>query len=56
MGGGLTEMVVGVVIFITGAIEIIEELIVFVGYKVSKLKLFGVVVTGRVKKSVKVVG
>ena len=56
LGGGLTKMVVGVVVFVTGAIEIIKELVVFMGYKASKLKMFGVTVAEKVGKSVKVVG
>jgi len=56
LGGGLTEMVVGVVALVAGAIEIAEELVVFVGYKASELELFRVAVAGRVGKSVKVVG
>ena len=47
--------VVGVVILVTGAIEIrhkiIEELIVFIQYKVSKLKVSRVaVIVGRVNR------
>ena len=56
LGSGLTEMVVGVVIFVVGAIEIVEELIVFMGYKASKLEVFRVAVTRRVGKSIKLVG
>ena len=56
LGGGLTEIIVEIVALIAGAIEIIEELIVFMGYKASKLELFGVTVAGRVRKSIKVVG
>ena len=45
---GLVKMVVGVVVLVAGVIEIgckiIEELVVFVWYKVSKLKVSGVVV------------
>ena len=43
------------VAFITSAIEIIEELIVFIKYKASKLEIFGVIITKKVGKSVKVV-
>ena len=52
-----TEIVVGVVVFIINTIKIIEELIVFIGYKASKLEVFKVViaVTKRVKKSVEVI-
>ena len=56
LGNGLTEMVVRVVIFITSAIEIIKELIVFIRYKASKLEVFRVTVTGKIGKSIKVVG
>jgi hypothetical protein len=55
LGGGLTKIVVGVVILIAGAIKIIEELVVFIGYKASKLEVFRVAVTRRVRKSIKVV-
>jgi hypothetical protein len=56
VAGGSTEMVVGVVALVAGAIEIVEELVVFVGYKASELEVFGVAVAGRVGKSVEVVG
>ena len=36
LGGGLTKIVVGVVVLVAGAIKIIEELVVFIGYKASK--------------------
>ena len=57
LGSGLTEIVIGVVALVTNAIKIVEELVVFIRYKVSKLKVFGVVVavTKRVRKSVKVI-
>jgi hypothetical protein len=55
LGGGLAKMVIGVVIFITSAIEIIKELIVFIRYKASKLEVFRVAVTEKVGKSIKVV-
>ena len=48
------------VIFIANTIKIIKELVVFIGYKVSKLEVFkvavAVTVTKRVKKSIKIVG
>jgi hypothetical protein len=44
-----------VVILITSAIKIIEELIVFIGYKASKLEVFRVTITRRVRKSIKVI-
>ena len=60
LGSSLTEMVIEVIILITGAIEIIKELVVFIGYKASKLEVFGVAiavtVAKRVQKSIKVVG
>ena len=57
LGNSLTKIVIGVVVLITNAIKIIEELIVFIGYKASKLKVFRVTVaiTKRVGKSVKVI-
>ena len=50
-------MVIGVVILITSAIKIIEELVIFIGYKASKLKVFGVAVAvaKRVRKGVEIV-
>ena len=60
LGGGSTEMVVGVVALVAGAIEIVEELVVFVGYKASELEVFGVAVAvavaERVGKGVEIVG
>jgi len=56
LGGALTKMVVGVIVLIAGAIKIVEELVVFIGYKASKLEVFGVTIAGRVGKSVEVVG
>ena len=56
LGGSLAKIVVGVVIFITSTIEIVEELIVFIKYKASELEVFGVVIARKVGKSVKVVG
>ena len=52
-----TEIVVEVVVLITNTIKIIKELIIFIGYKVSKLEVFGVTiaVTGRVGKSIKII-
>ena len=56
LGGGSTEIVVGVVVFVIGAIKIIEELIVFIRYKASELEVFGVIVAKKIRKSVEVVG
>jgi hypothetical protein len=55
LGGGLTEIVIGVIILITSAIEIIKELIVFIGYKASDLEVFRVAVAKRVKINIKVI-
>ena len=55
LGSGLTKIVVGVVILVAGAIKIVEELIVFIGYKASKLEVFRVAITRRVRKSIKVI-
>ena len=57
LGSSLTEMVIGVVVLIVSAIKIIEELIVFIGYKASELKVFGVAITiaKRAEKSVKII-
>ena len=43
------------VVLITSAIKIIEELIVFIGYKASKLEVFRVTITRKVGKSIKVI-
>ena len=62
LGSGSTEIVIGVVTLIANTIEIIEELIVFIGYKASKLEVFkvtiavAVTVAKRVRKSIEVVG
>ena len=59
LGSNSTEIVIGVVALVTSTIKIVEELIVFIGYKASKLEVFGVTVTiaitKRVGKSVKVI-
>ena len=55
LGSSLTKIVIGVVTLIAGAIKIIEELIVFIGYKASNLGVFRVTIARRVRKSVKVV-
>ena len=54
LGGGLTEVVVKIVAFVAGAIEVkhkvMEELVVFVWCEMSKLKMSEVaVVVKRVK-------
>ena len=57
LGSSLTEMVIEVVTLVASAIEIIEELIVFIGYKASKLEVFRVTiaVTKKVGKSVNII-
>ena len=57
LGNSSTEIVIRVVILITNTIKIMEELIVFIGYKVSELKVFKIIVTvaKRVGKSIKVI-
>ena len=55
LNSGSTEMVIGVIVLIISAIKIIKELVVFIKYKASKLEIFGVVITKKVGKSVKVV-
>ena len=57
LGNSSTEIVIRVVILITNTIKIMEELIVFIGYKASELKLFKVTVavTGRVRKGIKII-
>ena len=59
LGSSSTEIVIGVVVLITNAIKIVEELIVFIGYKAFKLEVFRVTVTvaitKRVKKGVKII-
>jgi hypothetical protein len=48
IGGGLTNIVIGVVALITSTIKIVKELMVFTRYKASKLKMFGVTIAKRV--------
>ena len=55
LGGGLTKMVIKVVAFVAGAIEIVKELVVFMGYKASELKVFGVTIAGQVGESVELI-
>ena len=54
-----TEIVIGVVTLITNTIKIVEELIIFIGYKASKLKVFrvtvAVTITKRVGKGVEII-
>jgi hypothetical protein len=45
LGNSSTKIVIGVVVFITSTIKIIEEFIVFIGYKASKLEVFRVTIT-----------
>jgi hypothetical protein len=55
LGSSLTKIVIGVVALIASAIKIIEELIVFIRYKASKLEVFRVTITRRIRKSIKVI-
>ena len=59
LGSSSTEMVIGVIVLITSTIKIVEEFIVFIGYKVSKLEVFrvtvAVAITKKVRKSIKVI-
>ena len=57
LGNSSTKIVIGVIALITSTIKIIEELIVFIEYKASKLEILGVTiaVTKRVKKGVKII-
>ena len=55
LSGGLTKIVVKIIIFIINAIEIAEELIIFIKYKASELEVFGVTITKKVGKSVEVI-
>jgi hypothetical protein len=55
LGSSSTKIVIGVVALITSTIEIIEELVVFIGYKVSNLEVFGVTITEKVGVSVKII-
>jgi hypothetical protein len=55
LGSGLTEIVIGVVVFVTSAIKIMEELVVFIGYKVSDLEVFKVAITEKVGVSVEII-
>ena len=59
LGSGSTEIVIGVIALITNIIKIVEELIIFIGYKASKLKVFrvtvAVTITKRVGKGVEII-
>ena len=55
LGGSLIKIVIGVVIFITSAIKIVKKLIIFIRYKVSKLEVFRVTITGKIGKNIKVI-
>ena len=57
LGNSLTEIIIGVVVFAISTIKIIEELIVFIGYKASKLEVFGVTITVAegVRKSIEII-
>ena len=55
LGSGLTKIVIKVITLIISAIEIIKELIIFIGYKASELEVFRVVITKKIKKSINVI-
>ena len=55
LGSSSTKIVVGVIALITSTIKIVEEFIVFIGYKASELEVFKVAITEKVRKSVKVI-
>ena len=59
LGNSLTKIIIGVVMLVTNTIKIMEELIIFIGYKASKLEVFGVTVaiaiTRRVGKGIKII-
>ena len=56
LGSGLTKIVIRVVAFVTNAIKIMKELIVFIKYKVFELEVFRVAIAEKVGKSVEVIG
>ena len=57
LGNSLTKIVIGVITLITSTIKIIEELIIFIKYKVSKLEVFKITITitKRVGKGIKII-
>ena len=57
LGNSSTKIVIKVVALITNTIKIIKELIVFIRYKASNLKVFRVIITiaKRVKKGIKII-
>ena len=52
LDSGSTKIVVRVVALVASAIKIIEELIVLIRYKASKLKVFRVAVARKIGESV----
>ena len=59
LGSNLTEIVIGVVALIANTIKIVEELVVFIRYKASELKVFKIIITvtitKRVRKGIKII-
>ena len=57
LGNSLTKIIIGVVMLVTNTIKIMEELIIFIGYKASKLKVFrvAITITERVRKGIKII-
>ena len=53
LGSSSTEIIIGVVTLVTNAIKIIEELIVLIRYKASKLKVFRVTIARKIGESVR---
>ena len=59
LGNSSTEIVIGVVTLVASTIKIIEEFVVFIRYKASKLEVFrvtiAVAVAERVRKGVEII-
>ena len=57
LGNSSTEIVIGVIVFVTNTIKIVKELIIFIKYKASKLEVFkvAITITKRVGKSIKII-
>ena len=59
LGNSSTKIVIEVVTLITNAIKIVKELVVFIGYKASKLEVFRVTIAitiiKKVRKGIKII-
>ena len=53
LGSSLTKIVIGVVTFITNAIEIVEELTVLIRHKASKSEVFRVIIAKKIRESIR---